>query len=356
MIRLKGFKLVFLLFGLLAIAGAVTWAGFALRDQWTERERDRQRLALQQQQILQAQAQQRQAILQNYGTQVETALSAGSDGELPSEQFGLIQALTLQTLNRLDGEGRGEIIRFLYRKRLIGYCPEAESEENPNCEEGYIPPVLPLVGADLRRAALRAVPLSGVDLRGTDLRGADLRNAQLQHAQMKRANLSGADLSNANLQQANLEAAYLRVARLDYAIFGCVGCTGAILTDADLQEAQLTAANLGGATLEGTNFQGAVLVEAELAGADLTRANFSDADLSGASLSAFSQRPGSCSDLDRWIYHLASVEQTDFSNANLSEADLVGLRATEGAIDGAITAGANLTDAKTGPGPSWDDC
>ncbi|MGB3492744.1 MAG: pentapeptide repeat-containing protein [Elainellaceae cyanobacterium] len=353
MIRLKGFKPLFLLFGLLAIAGAATWAGFALREQWVEQKRDRQRLAAQQQQILQAQAQQRQAILQNYGTQLEMALNAGSNGEIPPEQFSLIQALTFQTLNQLDGSGRGEVIRFLYRKRLIGYCPQAESEaeEALVCEEGYIPPVLPLVGADLRRATLRAVPLSGVDLRGTDLRGADLRNAQLNRANLNRANLSGADLSNANLQQAELDAAYLRVARLNYAIL-----EGAVLTAADLQEAQLTAANLKDALLEGTNFQGALLSEADLAGADLTRANFSNADLSTANFSSFVQRGGSCSDFDRWISHIASVEQTDFSNANLSNANLVGLMTTPDTLNGAVMTGANLTDAKIGPGPSWDDC
>lgn len=370
MIRLKRWKLVLVVAGVVAIATGMTWLGLVLRQRWVEQGRDRQRQAMQQQQIIQAQAQMRQAVLSDYTDQMKKALGPDVNSTLSPDQLGVMQALTFNAFNQLDGMGKGEVIRFLYRNQLIGHCPQTAlpqtSLQTPSetiaegCAIAREPAVIPLVGANLQEANLRAAVLAGADLQGTDLRRANLRDAQLQDVQFTRANLNGANLSNANLERAHLDAAFLRMARLDNALLGCATCSpetfGASLKNADLQEAQLMAANLGGTTLEGANLQGANLTDAELANADLTRADFSNADLSRANFSFFLQRPGGCSAVDRWMYHVATVDDTDFSNANLSDANLVELMNDQGQMPGATTSGAIVNNAKTGAGPSDQEC
>lgn len=272
----------------------------------------------------------------------------------PSAPPGLIkeaEKITLETLPQLDGRGKGELLLFLYSESLIGKCPLHFAKKY--CQIPGRVPILSLVGADLRRAKLREISLNGADLRRTDLRGVNFRDSDLTKVDFRKANLSGANLSTAVLYGADLSGAFLRVAILKQTRLGCyASCSGtpaASLRQADLQGADLTGANLGYVSLEGGNLREALLINAKLAGAKLEEASFVDADLAGAHLSYYWK--GSCSDFG-WEARVATVNNTDFTNANLSGANLLGLmKDISSGIEGAELSNANLDAVQIGSGP-----
>jgi uncharacterized protein YjbI with pentapeptide repeats len=121
----------------------------------------------------------------------------------------LAKGRTHTVLPRLDGEGKGRVLQFLYETGLIIKDRS----------------VVDLLGADLRAA----------NLRGANLRGADLRGADLSRANMGGADLRGADLSGANLREANLHWADLISANLSRAYVGETDLSLADLSGADLR-------------------------------------------------------------------------------------------------------------------------
>ena len=156
------------------------------------------------------------------------------------------RTVTLTTLRRLDGERKGELVRFLYEVELI----YEQVDQSPM--------------VDLWDANLAAADLNGANLSRADLSQVTLAGATLTRADLRAANLGSADLTRANLQAANLE--------------------DADLTGANLQAANLVDASLVGLTLTYANLKGAVLIDADLTGADLTGADLTGADLTGADL------------------------------------------------------------------------
>jgi uncharacterized protein YjbI with pentapeptide repeats len=136
------------------------------------------------------------------------------------------RTVTLTTLRRLDGERKGELVRFLYEVELI-------------YEQVDQPPMVDLWDADLTAADLKDASLSRADLSDVTL-----VKATLIRADLRAANLGGADFTRANLRAANLADA-------DF--------TGADLTGADLSGADLTGADLTEAKLKGIKLKGAKL-------------------------------------------------------------------------------------------------
>ena len=120
------------------------------------------------------------------------------------------RTVTLTALRRLDGERKGEVVRFLSEALLI--------------DKGTL----------VKRRSL-------VDLRDADLAGADLVGADLVGADLTEANLTGADLRRATLFYADLTGA-----KLDGAIFTGASLNDADLTDTNFEDAILTDANLDG--------------------------------------------------------------------------------------------------------------
>jgi Pentapeptide repeats (8 copies) len=88
---------------------------------------------------------------------------------------GVARTRTLAVLRSLDGNRKGQVVRFLYESNLIGKAVREESGE--------------------RRILLEAT---------IDLRTADLSCANLFDAILMGANLTNANLSNANLSYVNL--------------------------------------------------------------------------------------------------------------------------------------------------------
>jgi xanthosine utilization system XapX-like protein len=123
----------------------------------------------------------------------------------------LARAHTLTVLERLDGERKRAVIRFLYEAGLI------DKDET----------VVQLTDADLTDADLSGANLGNANLRGADLTDANLRRADLRHADLRVAELSfeggivlqhtlrGADLNLAEVTEEqlsdcrSLEGAYM---------------------------------------------------------------------------------------------------------------------------------------------------
>jgi uncharacterized protein YjbI with pentapeptide repeats len=164
------------------------------------------------------------------------------------EVRSVARAITLNTLRQMNGERKGELIKFLYESDLIGgQCQvDDKTKQAKSCE----PPIFELAGAKLENAIFEgSIILTGVDLAGVRLVAAQLPGIDLSRADIKKANLTGTNLTGAFLRDAEME--------------------NAILRDANLSEALLTRANLKGAILQGADLRGADLSEAKLQGANL---------------------------------------------------------------------------------------
>ena len=182
------------------------------------------------------------------------------------------RTVTLTTLRRLNGERRGEVVRFLQEARLI----RGKGESRVN-----------LAGANLTGAELTDANLADADLTDANLTDADLTGAFLGSADLADADLTGADLTDAfpvsaDLMDADLTDANLLNADLTNATLTRADLTRANLTDANLTDADLTGADLADANLTDANLRGADLTDAFLLNADLTGADLTDANLRGA--------------------------------------------------------------------------
>lgn len=169
------------------------------------------------------------------------------------------RATTLSTFRQLDGERKGELLKFLFEAQLIS--PQCQ-DSTPNCL-----PVLDLSGARLERMEFQVDQF-------VRLPGADLERVSLEDASLPKIQLSGAKINRGNLRRANITGALLQDAQME----------GSILTNTQLAEAVLRRANLKSATLVGANLERADLRQAALDNADLTGANLKGADLTDASL------------------------------------------------------------------------
>jgi uncharacterized protein YjbI with pentapeptide repeats len=176
------------------------------------------------------------------------------------------RAETFSVLRRINGEQRGELLRFLYEVKLISHeCQiDLRTLETISCQE----PILELNGARLdettfgAKLALRRIELSGASLVNAQLLNCDLAEANMHTADLRGADLSGSLLTDANLRYADLE--------------------DAILAETHLIKTDLSGANLRGANLRGANLRGANLRGADLRNADLSEASLENANATQA--------------------------------------------------------------------------
>ena len=153
---------------------------------------------------------------------------------LKSKRMSPVQAVartvTLTTLRRLDGERRGEVLRFLWEAGLIVFA--TVRLENAD-----------FAGANLEHAPLGASYMRRVVLRGANLKGALMQRDFLQEADLSGADLEGADLGGAYLGGANLEGANLKRAAAYRANFAGANFSGADVDGANFEFANLRGAN-----------------------------------------------------------------------------------------------------------------
>jgi uncharacterized protein YjbI with pentapeptide repeats len=213
------------------------------------------------------------------------------------------RAITLNAVRQLEGEPKGQLLKFLYEAKLVGGECIFSSEENrfKKCKDtvvdikgikldkAVVDPSLNLLGIDLEKAYLPNAKLpeiflanaemTGADLTDADLTKASLNDTKLSAAKLIKATLSGATLARANLSGANLTEANLAGANLQEANLSAANLQKANLSAANLQRADLTCARqvIRKGKPECTDLRGA-----DLRGANLTDANLKDADLKGA--------------------------------------------------------------------------
>jgi uncharacterized protein YjbI with pentapeptide repeats len=212
-----------LLFGAFSIGFFSAWA-LQQQSQGAQTER------LPEDQGVQEEKEEQEATLEAYRNQMNTYILQGGLRESnQGEQVRRSARMqTLTVLGRLGPEGKGSVVRFLYKASLI-------DKDNP------------LV--DLHDANLSEAELGLAELKGADLGLADLEGANLHGADLSGANLFGTDLYEANLGEADLSGADLTFAGLYHANLRAADLSGAYLASAYLSDADLSDANLSGADL-----------------------------------------------------------------------------------------------------------
>ena len=213
--------------------------------------------------------------------------------------------------------------------------------------------------------------LTGSDLTSLDLSGLDLTESTLAWDDFTGSTLAGTDLSNANLAWDTLTGVDLTKTNLSNAtLYGVAsgGITGwpaalpdgwalrsgylvgpgarlssASLTNTDLAGASLANADLTWSNLTGTDLSKADLRQTNLAWANLSNTNLEGADLSGANLYGVSS--GGITGEPRSLPEGWSLVNGYLigANANLTHADLSGLRLEKLDLRGANLAWANLS-------------
>ena len=238
-----------------------------------------------------------------------------------------------------------------------------------------------LRGADLRGAILRNLNLEGDDLRGADLRWADLTAARLTDCRLSLVKLQGALLdfaliSAAELQKLpltsnnNSEWTYvmddgrgvwhdpLRRRALRRDLSGC-DLSGRVLrhlrnasafdfTDCDLRGADLSGLNFNNSSYI-TSFRGADLRGANVWGASFNRCDLTDANLEnlqGADWAQWNYEPPRARDFRGVKWADADLNRRNFTDCDLSGADLRRANLCFAHFTGANLSGADLRDCK----------
>jgi uncharacterized protein YjbI with pentapeptide repeats len=254
-----------------------------------------------------------------------------------AEIRNVARARTLTVLRGLDGDRKGQVVRFLHEADLIG---KLEAEKRQVIEAIINLGDANLSGANLSHANLSGANLIGADPKRTTLIAAHLwrtdpRDVNLYH-DMYHANLSGANLRFANLRFANLLGANLSHANLSGANLIGADLSFTNLSHADLSFADLRSTNprsgLLGANLSGANLRFTNLSGANLRGVNLSHADLSRADLRGANLYDGSMHP-------------PNLSRADLSGTNLSRADLRDANLSGANLRGTNLSGTNLSGA-----------
>lgn len=251
----------------------------------------------------------KQETLNRYFDQISTLLFEQKlrTTEEGSEARIISRARTLTALRNLDGDRRGDLIRFVAEAKLIqGEKPtinltnadlfKADLTDIDLSEVNLSEAVL--IEASLREATLIRTNLNGVFLHKADLREANLNEANLSEAILSKANLSKSNLSNANLTKAFLFQANLSRATLSRADLTKAGLVSANLSNVNLSNTNLNGALLHWAVLEGANLDGAILDGAILLKANLSNANLNIDDLKNSYLCKTTMPDGTKSDRD----------------------------------------------------------
>lgn len=146
-----------------------------------------------------------QDILKNYLDAMNTLLT---DKKLRTTKDDQTQSVartkTLTALRQMDGQRRGEVVKFLMEADLIK-IKKSEGDQSVINLEGAT-----LENAQLKNATLRKINLQGVDLTNADLHDADLTGGNLEDANLSKAKLANTLLINVRLAEANLSEADLK--------------------------------------------------------------------------------------------------------------------------------------------------
>jgi Pentapeptide repeats (9 copies)/Pentapeptide repeats (8 copies) len=249
---------------LLIVPVALATIGYFLNTAQSARDRRQEDARAAQAQAI-ALDERRDQVLQDYLHRMDDLLLQDRlrESGARSEVRGVARTLTLTALRRVDGQRKGEVVRFLWESGLIG----------PGV------PVVSLVAADLRDVELDHAELGGADLGGADLRRASLRGAGLdsvrfdtallQDAVFSGATLAGDDFTGARLERASFRGVRMETAQDFRGEHRPVSFRGACLSGATFDGADLRSARLAAAGGVRVRFHRAQIVTATLQGARL---------------------------------------------------------------------------------------
>lgn len=280
-------------------------------------------------------------------------------------QFSTMLAAVLPKAG-IDPENLDPLITAAKKHKLrieqhVAHAGSQKGEEENATEEPAAAPGQLTRELVLERAK-RGESFAGEDLHNLDLSGLQLDGIDLSQATLTGASLKGVSLVAASLIEANLEGADLVGAHLDRAVLAKANLSRCNLSNASLKEIDATEAvfddsNLTGAALESSVFERAVMLNARLDGTKGENAIFAGATLSGSSFKASSlpQADFSRSRLDGCDFQGADLTDSNFDaaagqKANFREANLSGLRASEGSDFSA----ARFVKASA-PGAYWEN-
>ncbi|GAB4115047.1 MAG: hypothetical protein Fur005_23220 [Roseiflexaceae bacterium] len=202
----------------------------------------------------------------------------------------------------------------------------------------------PEVSLTLVSSVLRDAVVYGADLVVTDLRGVRASSSIWMHVAMVGARLSACDLQGSIWDHCDMPLAVLRGSHLSGALLSQVRLRGADLERVDLRGAILCDVDLRGANLRGANLAGAILRRVNMLGAQVQGVIWDGADglpTIEESLAAditpllkTSGYTGLVSQHEQQIgvvlrgqdLRLAALEQSSYVGADLSDADLRGVR------------------------------
>lgn len=123
----------------------------------------------------------------------------------PTDAAKLVaDAYTEEALRKLDPDRKAELMRFLYRTKLISNDTHIINMTEADVHGAH------MANIDIRDTYLVGINLSGADLHGAILSDAILTFANLANANLTNTNFQACDMHNVNLTGANLAGANLR--------------------------------------------------------------------------------------------------------------------------------------------------
>jgi hypothetical protein len=114
-----------------------------------------------------------------------------------SEAINIARTRTLTVLRSLDGNGKGEVLQFLYESGLINNRP-----------------IIQLTGANFSGAILKGATLQNVEIRGANFEKANFFNANLSNASLYGCDFQSADFRKCNFNKTKLDQSILDKANL----------------------------------------------------------------------------------------------------------------------------------------------
>jgi uncharacterized protein YjbI with pentapeptide repeats len=200
------------------------------------------------------------------------------------------RTVTLETLRRLNGSRKGEVIRFLAESRLL-----IGKRSDFLVRVSGLPLVREGARAHVTDWSIPAIDLKGADLRGVDLRGADLvGTTSMEKDRHDYQLIQNADLRGARFDHANLVNI----------VFGSFG--------KPQEQSGIT-------DLSGASFNDATIENASFSYSDLRRASFTKATVRYVKFDH--------AELNRAVFDYAFIlEYTSFNSACVNNATFVGAR------------------------------
>jgi len=183
-----------------------------------------------------------------------------------------------------------------------------------------------VTGGSFRRTTIGGIHTSKVKMKGVDFSEARAIRALFMSVELEDVKLDGSDLSDSIFTESKLDSCTFAGATLKRTVIfqtsgEKVAFEGADLRDTRFVECTFPNARFAGARLGLTLLRGCKLVEADMAGLIAEDCDFSEADLSRANLSGMSARRGL---FIRTILDGATARKMDLMNACLQKASLRG--------------------------------